>query len=185
MKTTIRMMIFVFVLAFAACSNKQKEQAQEQSPNQNSISTANSPNTVGSTVQVEKNLKSETAKIERRKRIQAENTFSREKAEAALEENIKEGKAFLISDENESIPLRMEGSKVMAMTMPDGKLYPAEMDGNKAYVTIPGKGKMERKIINRKIYLVDNDDKMYEVKVIDKKLVAVLTDRTEMKLAKK
>jgi hypothetical protein len=176
---SIAIMILILGLMFAGCANKQKEQAQSNQQMQNST------NTVNQTAQIKNNKKIEPAAMQRRKRMRAVYTLDRQRAEASLENKIKEGKAIVITDEGQNIPLKMVGSTVTAMAMPDGKLYPVEIEGGRTMVTIPGKGKMEKKMINGTMYLVDSDNNMYRVQVINKKLVAVLNNGTEQKLAKR
>jgi hypothetical protein len=178
MKNTFVIMIFIAGIILSGCSNKQKDEAQLENKKQDSVKT------IEKSTPVAKDQDVKTTMTESKKKIKSADANSSEKAEASLDIKIKEGKAFLISD-GDSTPLKTEGDKVLAINMPDGKLYPVEMKGSKKIITVPGKGKMESKMIKGKMYLVDSDNKMYEVKVINKKLVAMFSDGIETKLVKK
>ncbi len=73
----------------------------------------------------------------------------------------------------------------MAITLPDGKLYQIEKNGDKTIIDIPGKGKMEAIKLDKKIYLFDSDNQGYEVKFENEKLFAEKTDMTKILLSKK
>jgi hypothetical protein len=179
MKNTVIFAVFLLVvITVVGCNSGEKDRAEMEKMKQDSIKTADS------VTQVAQNQEIERKRIERNKALEKGDTFTPE-AEATLQAKIKEGKVFLLSDEGETMPFKFEGGKIMAVTMPDGKLYQVEKDGDKVMLMVPGQGKMERKMVNGKMYLVDSDDKMYTVKVVNKKLVAVLDDGSEIKLARK
>ena len=169
----------ILLVSFAGCDSKEKEQAELERMKQDSIRVADS------VAQVEKQNEETRLRVERRKMMEQGDVFVPETAEAALDGQIKEGRVILLSEEGETIPFKFEGSKIMAVTMPDGKMYQVEKDGDKIMLMVPGEGKMEKRTVDGKIYLVDNEDQMFEVKVENKKLVAVLDDGTEVNLAKK
>ncbi len=178
MKYFILSAVILFGIVSGGCGDKQKEQAELEKARQDSIRIADS------TALAEKQKQEALLKAERRKAMEQGDDFV-PADDASLQGKIKEGKIILLSEEGETIPFRLEGSKILAVGMPDGKLYQVEKDGDKIMLVVPGKGKMERKSVNGKIYLVDNDDQMYEVKVENKKLIAVLDDGSEVNLAKK
>jgi len=131
-------------------------------------------------------LKAELPGCENLKKLKMNSASGSENynSEAELETQIKEGKAIVIFNENESVPLETQGDKVYAINMPDGKLYPAELDGGKKMITVHGHGKMESRMINGKMYLFDKDNNMYAVKVMNNKLVAVLNNAKENNIAR-
>jgi len=207
MKNTLIIMVFILGLVFAGCSNKQKEQALSENKNQSQVNTTNSVapnnfenlnNSVAQGVNNQKAeitrhmknkssrmRKAELAKYENGRTLNAAGTAESENSEAVLEAELKDGRAILIYDESETVPLETQGDKVLAVNMPDGKLYPAELDNGKTIVTIPGHGKIQSKMINGKMYLFDKDNNMYAVKVTNNKLVAVLNSGKSNSYVKK
>lgn len=208
MKNVLIIMVFTLVLVIAGCSNKQKEQALSENKNQSQVNTTNSiaqnnyesltaknPGTgitrarKGRAARMRKfekakNLKTGTAISENNAKVNSAAAPSEKyNSDAALEAQIKEGKAILISNENESAPLETQGDKVYAINMPDGKLYPAELDGGKKMITVHGHGKMESRMIKGKMYLFDKDNNKYAVKVVNNKLVAVIDNTKENNIA--
>lgn len=179
MKNTAIFTVLLLLVTLVGCGNPEKDRAEAEKIRQDSIKTADSVS------MAEKNREIQAKRAERKKALEKGDTFTTEAAEAMLQEKIKDGKVFMLSDDGETIPFKFEGGKIMAVSMPDGKLYQVEKDGDKTMLLIPGGGKMERRVIDGKIYLVNDDDQTFEVKVINKKLVAVLDDGSEVNLARK
>jgi hypothetical protein len=71
----------------------------------------------------------------------------------------------------------------MAIQLPDGKLHQVEMEGDKTWINVPEKGKMQVIRLNGKVYLFDDDNQAYEVKVINNELAAEATDLTDVLLS--
>jgi hypothetical protein len=179
MKNTVIFAVILILATMLGCKDTAKDKAALEKVRRDSIRVADSVSLVAKNEAIEKK------RLERKKLLEKGDTFTPQAAEAMLQKKIKDGKVFLLSEEGEALPFKFEGGKIMAISMPDGKLYQVEKDGDKVMIMVPGQGKMERKMINGKVYLVDDDDKMYSVKVVNKKLVAILEDGSEINLAKK
>jgi hypothetical protein len=171
--------LFFFALIFISCTDKEKEEAELERIRQDSIRVADSLSKAQETARLERQ------RIERKRIMEQGDTFGPEKAQTSLEGKIAEGKVIVLTDDGETMPFRIEGNKVMAVSMPDGKLYQVSKDGDKIMLQVPGKGEMERREVNGKIYLVDKDDTMYEVKLMNNKLIAVIDEDEEIILSKR
>jgi len=69
------------------------------------------------------------------------------------------------------------------MKLPDGNIYQVKQDGDKVFMNIPEKGEMEIIKLSGKYYLFDEDNQAYEVKLMNKELIAEATDLTDLLLA--
>ena len=96
--------------------------------------------------------------------------------EAQIQNKIKEGKAIVLSNNGEQEPLKMEGSKVKAVKMPDGSLWQVSEKDGKTMLKLPNGELVQEKIIKGKMMLLSDEDKQYEVQVINGKMVAVMPE---------
>ncbi len=166
MKKLCLIAFFIFSIAFISCSDKEKDEAELK--------------------QTKPEADSKPLVMENQYTGITEKGTIIEKADASFETKVQEGTIIPIEIEtNGDEPFKFEGSKIMAMTLPDGKLYQIEKDGDKTMIDIPGKGKMQAIRLNEKIYLFDDNDQAYEVKFVNKKLYAEATDLTDILLAMK
>jgi hypothetical protein len=167
MKKLFVMALFILSITFISCSDKEKTEAELK--REKAETDLNSVSKENKTVN-EQNSKTAT-------RI--------EKADASYETKVEDGTIIPIAIETENEAFEFSGSKVMAITLPDGKLYQIENENDKTFIDIPGKGKMEVIKMDNKIYLFDENNKAFEVKFEDKKLFAERTDMTKILLSRK
>jgi len=104
-------------------------------------------------------------------------------AETDFKGKIEKGEIILLTKEGEPYPYEFKGDKIMAMQMPDGKLHQVEVKNERTWMYVPGRGEMQALRLNGKVYLFDDDDRAYEVKVMNKELVAEATELTDELLA--
>ena len=105
--------------------------------------------------------------------------------EAQIQNKIKEGKAIVLSNNGEQTPLKMEGSKVKAVKMPDGSLWQVNEEDGKTMLRLPNGETVQEKMINGKMMLLTDEDKQYEVQVINGKMFAVMPENKTVAFEKK
>ena len=169
MKNLFVITFFILSITFINCSDKEKDEAKLNRE------------------KTEADSKSQTQKegYTKKQKIKTEKKTGTERADASFETKVQAGTIIPIAMGTNEESFKFEGSKIMAITLPDGKLYQIEKDGDKTIIDIPGKGKMEVIRLDEKIYLFDNDNQGYEVKFENKKLFAEKTDMTKILLSRK
>lgn len=165
MKKLCLIVFFIFSIGFISCSDKEKDEAdlKQTKPEADSKPPVMKNQYTGIT----------------------ENGTIIEKADASFEEKIQEGEIIFLTNEGEPEPFEFGGSKIMAMQFPDGKLHQVEIENDRTWINVPEKGKMQAIRLNEKVYLFDDDNQAYEVKVMNNELVAEATDLTNVLLAMK
>ena len=109
----------------------------------------------------------------------------RSKLTEAQKNKIKEGKAIVLSNNGEQTPLKMEGSKVKAVKMPDGSLWQVNEEDGKTLLKLPNGEIAQEKMIKGKMMLLTDEDKQYEVQVINGKMFAVMPESKTVAFEKK
>jgi hypothetical protein len=104
-------------------------------------------------------------------------------APALLRKKIESGEVINISLNDGPPPYGFKGDKIEAMQLPDGKFYQVEKRDGKTWINIPHKGEMQIIRLSGKVYVFDNNDRAYEVKVVNSKLMAESTDLMNVLLA--
>lgn len=169
MKKLFVIAFFILSIGFISCSDKEKDEAELKR------------------IKTETDSKSQTQKdgYTKKQNIKTEKETGVERADASFETKVQQGTIIPIAMSTDEESFKFSGSKIMAITLPDGKLYQVEKDGDKTIIDIPGKGKMEAIRLDKKIYLFDNDNQGYEVKFENKKLFAEKSDMTKILLSRK
>jgi hypothetical protein len=140
MKILLGYLIIVLSLLIG-CQKSNNQGAERLKARRDSIKTADSLRQV------------RQAKLEkRRKAIEEAAVF-----QVKIQNKIKEGKAIVLSENGESMPIQFVGDKAIAVKMPDGSLWHVEQKGNKNILHIPNVGRMEEKMINGKMMAVMPD----------------------------
>jgi hypothetical protein len=106
-------------------------------------------------------------------------------APALLKEKIENGEAIQISLDDGPTPYGFKGDKIEALQLLDGKFYQVEKRDEKMWINVPHKGEMQIIRLSGKLYVFDDNDRAYEVKVVNNKLIAEATDLMDVLLADK
>jgi hypothetical protein len=159
MKNLCLFSLFIFLMVLIGCSDKDKKDQKN----------------------IRENAVSNISKNEMTKKSVNE---AAEKAEAPLEERVHKGEVILLT--KTANPNSFDfgtSSKIFGMKLPDGNIYQVKQDGDKVFMNIPEKGEMEIIKLSGKYYLFDEDNQAYEVKLMNKELIAEATDLTDLLLA--
>ncbi len=105
--------------------------------------------------------------------------------EAQAQKKIKEGKAIMLSEKGEESPLKMEGSKVKAIKMPNGTLWQVNQKNGKTLLRLPDGKVVQEKMVNGKMMLLTDDNKEYEVEVINGKMMGILQQNNNVAMENK
>lgn len=154
---------FFLVFLIFGCSNDKKNENEVQKKTNSSEKTV-------------KTKSYKAAKAKEKKALETKILLSAVNYDGEIE-----GEAIILN-ENETKPLKMEGSKVMALKMPDGNLWQVKKSGDKNMLVMPDGKLVEEKMINGKMILIE-DDSLYEVKMINDKMIAVKNNSAEIKVA--
>ena len=162
MKRLYLIIVLIPLVVLMDCTDKEKK--ANEGENTVELKTTSSTNSADK-------VKNETAEIKM--------------APALLEKKIDEGEAFQISLDDGLPPYGFKGEKIDAMQLPDGRFYQIEKRDGKMWINVPYKGDMQVIRLSGKIYVFDDNDRAYEVKVVNNKLIAEATDLMDVLLAEK
>jgi hypothetical protein len=159
--------VFILSIVFLSCSDRERKETNQNKPEADSKSLVE---------------KSEFTQKQDGKEITKKETGIRITV-AAFDEKIENGEILLLTDKGEPRPYEFIGSKIMTMQMPDGKFHQVEIKNDRAWINVPGKGEMQAIRLNGKVYLFDDDNQAYEVKIINNELAAQTTSLTDELIA--
>ena len=161
--------VFILSLVFLSCSDRERKETNQNKPEADSKSLVE---------------KSEfTKKQDGKEKIITKKETGIRIAAAAFDEKTENEEILLLTDKGEPRPYEFIGSKIMTMQMPDGKFHQVEIKNDRAWINVPGKGEMQAIRLNGKVYLFDDDNQAYEVKIINNELAAQTTSLTDELIA--
>lgn len=126
----------------------------------------------------------EKAELERQEKERERAIAEADAFQLKIENKLKEGKAIMLTNEGETMPLKIDGTKAYAVKMPDGNLWQVKKEGDKILLVLPGGETMEQKMIDGQMYLFTDDNK-YEVQMVNGKMMAVMPDSTMVAMTSK